>query len=77
MFGFKHTLNKFNHNEAKLIRSRLYGRLLHVQGPEILAGLYPYIQKKLTSSLEEELQAAQPAGPGRHHFRADAEAGLS
>ena len=56
MFGFKHTMNGFDHHEQKVARTRLFGRLLQVNGPLNLARLYPYLQQKLVTGLEAELQ---------------------
>ncbi|KAF7165201.1 hypothetical protein CNMCM5623_009467 [Aspergillus felis] len=57
MFGFKHTMNKLDHHDHKVARSRLYGRLLQVNGPTNLAKLYPHLQKRLEQSLAHELEA--------------------
>ncbi|GIJ83281.1 hypothetical protein Asppvi_002100 [Aspergillus pseudoviridinutans] len=57
MFGFKHTMNKLDHHDHKVARSRLYGRLLQVNGPTNLAKLYPHLQKRLEQSLAQELEA--------------------
>lgn len=64
MFGFKHSLNGLNHNDLKILRSRLFGRVLQVQGRKSLPQIYPYVQKKLISSLSEELRAGQAVGSG-------------
>ncbi|EED20038.1 cytochrome P450, putative [Talaromyces stipitatus ATCC 10500] len=56
MFGFKHTMNKFNHTEVNIIKSRLFGRVLNVNGPNQVARLYPVLQKRLSSFLKDELE---------------------
>ncbi|KAH8700861.1 putative cytochrome P450 [Talaromyces proteolyticus] len=56
MFGFKHTMNKFDHNELNIIKSRLFGRVLNVNGPSQLVRLYPVLQKRLLSFLDGELE---------------------
>lgn len=68
MFGFKHNLNNLDHNESKLIRSRLYGRVLQVNGPSQLYGLYPALQKVLKRSLGEELGKGRTVGSGNDHL---------
>lgn len=57
MFGFKHTMNKLEHNTSdhKVIRTRLYGRLLQVNGPIHLNTLYPVLLTRLDRSLNREL----------------------
>lgn len=56
MFGFKHTLNKFDHNEVNFIKSRLFGRVLNVNGPNQIVRLYPVLQKRLLSFLDGECE---------------------
>ncbi|KAI1800744.1 cytochrome P450 [Daldinia bambusicola] len=58
MFGFKHTMNKLEHNPSnhKVIRTRLYSRLLQVNGPVHLAALYPHLLDQFDSSLAKEFQ---------------------
>jgi hypothetical protein len=56
MFGFKHTMNNLDHNDHKVARSRLYGRLLQVKGSAHLAALYPALAARVASSFEAELQ---------------------
>jgi hypothetical protein len=55
MFGFKHTLNNFNHNEVSLVKSRLMGRLLQVQGINHLPKIFPYLVKRMEQSLIEQV----------------------
>jgi hypothetical protein len=52
MFGFKHTMNGFNYNEQKAIRSRTAGRLLQVQGPACLEGMYPFLVPRLDAKFK-------------------------
>jgi len=61
MFGFKHTMNKLQHNTSdhKVVRTRLYGRLLQVNGPGHLNALYPHLVARLDSSLSRELAEAR------------------
>ncbi|KAI2784134.1 cytochrome P450 [Daldinia loculata] len=61
MFGFKHTMNKLEHNTSnnKVIRTRLYSRLLQVNGPVHLDALYPYLLNQLDISLERELRGGR------------------
>ncbi|KAK8010137.1 cytochrome P450 [Apiospora arundinis] len=55
MFGFKHTMNKYSHNdnEHQLTRTRLHSRLLQVKAPAQLEALYPHLSNQLDSSLQE------------------------
>ncbi|KAF2652995.1 cytochrome P450 [Lophiostoma macrostomum CBS 122681] len=55
MFGFKHTLNNFNHNEVALVKSRLLGRLIQVQGVNHLPKIFPYLVKRVEQSLVEQV----------------------
>jgi hypothetical protein len=57
MFGFKHTMNNLEHNtnDHKVIRTRLYSRLLQVNGPVHLQALYPHLLAQLEHSLTGEL----------------------
>ena len=59
MFGFKHTMNNLDHNDHKVQRSRLYGRLLQVNGPVQLVQLYPNINARLESVLNIQLRAGR------------------
>ncbi|KAK6955952.1 hypothetical protein Daesc_003599 [Daldinia eschscholtzii] len=58
MFGFKHTMNKLEHNTSnnKVIRTRLYSRILQVNGPVHLAALYPHLLNQFNNNLSRELQ---------------------
>lgn len=56
MFGFKHTMGGLEHNDHKVQRSRLYGRLLEVNGPKQIAALYPYLQVTMENDLQNELR---------------------
>lgn len=56
MFGFKHTMDGLDHNDHKVHRSRLYGRLLEINGPKQIAVLYPYIQSTMEKHLQTEVQ---------------------
>lgn len=53
MFGFKHTLNNFNHNEVTLQKSRLFGRLIQVNGVSNLPKIYPYLANRVDESIAE------------------------
>lgn len=55
MFGFKHTLNNFNHNEIAGVKSRLLGRLIQVQGVNNLPKIFPYLNKRVQQSLDEQV----------------------
>jgi len=55
MFGFKHTLNGFNHNEVAGVKSRLLGRLIQVQGLGNLPKIFPYLNKRVQRSLDEQV----------------------
>ncbi|KAK2615929.1 hypothetical protein N8I77_002650 [Diaporthe amygdali] len=57
MFGFKHTMNKYEHNTNayRVIRTRLFSRVLQVNGPNHLSALYPRLLAQLDSSLAKEL----------------------
>jgi hypothetical protein len=52
-------MNKLDHHDHKIMRTRLYGRLLQVNGPSNLAGLFPALQRRLTDSVEKELQTGR------------------
>lgn len=54
MFGFKYNMNNLDHNEHKVVRSRLYGRVLQVNGPSQLAAIYPFLQARLEKSFAAE-----------------------
>ncbi|KAF2825057.1 cytochrome P450 [Ophiobolus disseminans] len=54
MFGFKHTLNNFNHDEVAQVKSRLLGRLLQIQGVNNLPKIFPYLVKRVEQSLAEQ-----------------------
>lgn len=54
MFGFKYNMNNLDHNEQKVARSRLYGRVLQVNGPSQLAAIYPFLQARLEKSFAAE-----------------------
>ncbi|TGJ78201.1 hypothetical protein E0Z10_g10558 [Xylaria hypoxylon] len=58
MFGFKHTMDKLEHNTSdhKVIRTRLYSRVLQVMGPDHLNALYPYLLTRLKSNLDEQFR---------------------
>lgn len=58
MFGFKHTMNKYEHNTNafRALRTRLFSRVLQVNGPTHLSSLYPRLLAQLDSSLTKELQ---------------------
>ncbi|KAF2963192.1 hypothetical protein GQX73_g10386 [Xylaria multiplex] len=55
MFGFKHTMDKLEHDTSdhKVIRTRLYSRVLQVMGPDHLKALYPYLLTRLGGKLDE------------------------
>jgi hypothetical protein len=55
MFGFKHTMNNFNHDEVVKVKSRMLGRLIQVQGVNHLPKIFPYLLKRAEQSLEEQL----------------------
>jgi hypothetical protein len=64
MFGFKHTMKNLDHNDHKVQRSRLYGRLLQVNGPIQLAQLYPNIESRLESVLLAQLKQGRQTSDG-------------
>ncbi|KAH8889144.1 cytochrome P450 [Thozetella sp. PMI_491] len=57
MFGFKHTMNNLEHNTSdhKVIRTRLYKRLLQVNGPVHLNMLYTHLLARFDTSFRREL----------------------
>lgn len=57
MFGFKHTMNKYEHNTNafRALRTRLFSRVLQVNGPTHLSALYPRLLAQLDISLTKEL----------------------
>ncbi|KAL4919864.1 cytochrome P450 [Aspergillus aurantiobrunneus] len=64
MFGFRFTINGLDHNEVNSRRSRLYSRVLLVQGPAQLPSLYMYLCRNLRAALDVELQGGVPVSPG-------------
>ncbi|KAF2274907.1 cytochrome P450 [Westerdykella ornata] len=66
MLGFKYTLNGIEHNtvDHKLIRTRLYARVLQVNGPSNLAALFPFLKEKLDIALRSELLNGQASSNG-------------
>ncbi|CAI6285304.1 unnamed protein product [Periconia digitata] len=64
MFGFKHTLNNFNHDEVVKAKSRLLGRLIQVQGTSNLPKLFPYLVKRARKSLGEQLTLGEMCSDG-------------
>ncbi|KAJ3571855.1 hypothetical protein NPX13_g5235 [Xylaria arbuscula] len=58
MFGFKHTMDKLEHNTSdhKVIRTRLYSRVLQVMGPDHLNSLYPNLVDHLKNDLNRVLR---------------------
>ncbi|KAI0410415.1 putative cytochrome P450 [Xylaria grammica] len=58
MFGFKHTMDKLEHNTSdhKVIRTRLYSRVLQVMGPDHLNSLYPHLLVRLNTDLDKLLR---------------------
>ncbi|KAF2267498.1 cytochrome P450 [Lojkania enalia] len=56
MFGFKHTLNGYDHHEVNTAKSRLFGRLLQVQGTANLPKVFPFLTKRLNESLGVQLR---------------------
>lgn len=55
MFGFKHTLNNFDHNEVTIQKSRLLGRLIQVNGVNNLPKLFLYLITRVRESMDELL----------------------
>lgn len=55
-------MNKLQHNtsEHKVIRTRLYSRMLQVNGPNHLKSLFPHLVAQLDSSLTKELHHGHP-----------------
>ncbi|PVH92176.1 cytochrome P450 [Periconia macrospinosa] len=64
MFGFKHTMNNFNHNEVAKAKSRLLGRLIQVQGVNHLPKIFPCLVKRAEQSLEEQLTLGKVCSDG-------------
>ncbi|KAF2789698.1 cytochrome P450 [Melanomma pulvis-pyrius CBS 109.77] len=66
MFGFKHTMNGIDHNslDHRVIRTRLYARLLHLNGPVYLDGLFPFLKEKLNATLQVELRKGRNVNGG-------------
>ncbi|KAH9988480.1 cytochrome P450 [Xylariaceae sp. FL0662B] len=61
MFETKHTMNKLEHNTSdhKVIRTRLYSRLLQVNGPFYLSALYPKLLTLADHCLLKELESGR------------------
>ncbi|KAL4947594.1 cytochrome P450 [Aspergillus filifer] len=55
MFGFKHTLNGLDGNEVNTRRSRLFSRVLQVQGPAQFQELYPYLHRHMKIFVDAQL----------------------
>ncbi|KAF2704077.1 putative cytochrome P450 [Pleomassaria siparia CBS 279.74] len=66
MFGFKHTMNGIDHNSSdhRVIRTRLYARLLQVNGPVYLNGLFPLLKESLNKTLQVELRNGRQVNDG-------------
>jgi hypothetical protein len=64
MFGFKHTLNNFNHNEIAQVKSPLLGRLIQVQGVNHLPKIFPYLAKRAGQSLDEQVALGKQHADG-------------
>jgi len=66
MFGFKHTMNGIDHNSPanRLVRTRLYSRLLQVNGPIYLENLFPFLKQKLDKTLQAELNKGKKVEGG-------------
>ncbi|OAG09463.1 cytochrome P450, partial [Paraphaeosphaeria sporulosa] len=64
MFGFKHTLGNFDHNELNSQKSRFFSRLIHIKGSQNLPHLFPHVEKRVIESLDELLAGAKPAARG-------------
>ncbi|KAF2867713.1 cytochrome P450 [Massariosphaeria phaeospora] len=56
MFGFKHTLNNFDHNEVTAQKSRLFGRLIQVNGVANLPKMFPFLAKRVNESLDQQIK---------------------
>jgi hypothetical protein len=54
-------MNQLDHHDHKVLRTRLYSRLLQVNGPAQLQQLFPHVEKRLQTKLGLEL------GQGRRH----------
>lgn len=52
-------MNNLDHNEHKVARSRLYGRVLQVNGPSQLAAIYPFLQARLEKSFAAETSSGR------------------
>ncbi|MCJ1330549.1 hypothetical protein MMC10_007234 [Thelotrema lepadinum] len=65
MFGFKHTMNNLDHNEQRISRSRLYGRVLNVNGPKQLTSLFTDLQQVGIDAFNVELQKGKQVGPSK------------
>lgn len=54
-------MNGIDHNslDHRVIRTRLYSRLLQLNGPVYLDGLFPLLKQKLHAKLNVELKKGQ------------------
>jgi hypothetical protein len=59
LFGFKHTLNDFSHEEMSIQKSRLSGRLLQVNGIANLPRIFPFLAKRVNASLETQVESGK------------------
>ncbi|KAL2793385.1 cytochrome P450 [Aspergillus keveii] len=62
MFGFKNTLNGFDHTEVNTRKTRLFARVLLVNGPNQLENIYANLRNKCTTMIEHELAASPQVG---------------
>ncbi len=55
-------MSGLDHHDHKVARSRLYGRLLQVNGPAHLRQLYPLLRADLDKQLEMQLKSSKVIG---------------
>ena len=64
MFGFKHTMSGLDHNAHMVARSRLYGRLLQVNGPGNLSAMFPILQARIIDTFSKQLSLGKTEATG-------------
>lgn len=64
MFGFQITLNKFDAQEEKTAKTRLFGRVLQVLGVAQLRQWHPHLLRSVTDGINEALRMGRPHDNG-------------
>lgn len=68
LFSFKQNLHGFKGEEQKIARTRLFGRVLQVQGPPQLKALDSLIETSIRKSFDDAIRSSiQSTGACRIH----------